>query len=289
VVSLPFWLGIIVASIFTPPFSIAKPRFWLMIGFAVFPVMLFLLADYLFSDSIFMTKYFGENVLGHYSRGSSEGTISINFLTRIFRLYQPFLWILPVAIYIAIKQRKTVYVMPILTVLTYLLIYSGTHVIYNHYLVPFYALCAPLVALPIRTLIRPSTIVKILQWFSIAWIALSAVLIATGFQMHHLRSPELYALDSKMDQLLENKNTRDGILISKGGTNWEYIAKTYWRWRSGLVQFDNIEKASDEINSDREFAYILIPPGHQFDIDSAGQYHLILYDSAQDLKVLIPE
>jgi len=289
VVSLPFWIGILITVILVRPTPLLKPRFWLMIGSALLPIMLFLLVDYLCNDGVFLREYFGERVWGHYSRESSGTMINAQFITKIFRLYQPFVWIFLIGVYLTFRRALTVFTMPLITIFAYLLFYSGTHIIFNHYLVPIYALCAPLVALPIRTVLREKVIIKGLKWFSIAWLSLSAILVATGFQMHHLRSPEIYALSNQMQILLDKKTARDGILIAQGNTNWDYIAKTSWLWHSDLVQVDDIEKAVAMLNADSEFVYILMHPGYPFHIDSAEQYQLQLFDTVQDLRVFLPK
>lgn len=289
VVSLPFWLGILAAMGFTGTRLLRNARFWLMIGSALLPILLFLLADHLFNDSVFSQGYFGRSVWGHYSRESSGAILNAQFITKIFRLYQPFLWLLIAGMILVLRHRLTVYAMPIITLFAYLLLYSGTHIIFNHYLVPVYAICAPLAALPVRTLLSEKVILRLLRWFTVAWLSLAVILTATGLQMHHLRSPEIYALQARMNKLLNDKPARDGILVAHGQTHWDYFAKASWLWRSDLVQVDNIDTAAAMLDTGRTFAYMMVHPDYRLNADSAGDYHLRLFDEARGLRIYVPE
>lgn len=100
---------------------------------------------------------------------------------------------------------------------------------------------------------------RIVAGFLALWIVVSIGVQLTGVRIHQIRSPEVYELTDRMNKLLVNHSTRQGIVLDSTEPDWDYVAKTSWYWRSDILRLESIAEADKMAGNGQEFAYLMIP------------------------------
>ncbi|MFH2049492.1 MAG: glycosyltransferase family 39 protein [bacterium] len=289
VVSGPAWLAFIIIAFLYPKKSIMNKEFWLIPLFSLGLIALFLLGDLLFNNRHFCDHYFMVQVWRRFVGGGPEiHTDWYEFTWRFIKLYLPFVILLPIGIYLAVKKRA-ILLLPIgLTLLLYFIFYSSAAKLYYHYFMPAYALSSVIAAYALYSFFKEKWIFKLASGFMIIWLILGTGVTIAGVKIHQIRSPRIYNLTERMSAYLENSKEKQGLLIDEDDLEWDYIAKTDWYWRSDIKSVRSIEEAVENLHDSSNFSYIIIPNDLKQDNAIDTGYNIIPYVSEKNLTIYIP-
>ncbi len=258
VVSAPVWIGLGGSVLVWNRSWLRRGCFYLIPLTAIIVIAAHLITDQLYAGGHFFDYYFLRQIFAKFVEGGgSDGGDWWAFGYRFVQLYLPFVIVLPLGIYLAIKKRMIVLYPTLITLLFYIVFYSGASRLYYHYFSPAYALAALFVALPLWTILNEGRIARFSVWFLGCWLVLAAGVALSNLEIHHVRSPGIYSLADPVKQFLSNSPTRNGLFVSTGNPDWEVVAKTAWYWRSDIKQVATLDKAMSEIDTD-DFAYVMV-------------------------------
>ncbi len=258
IVSAPIWGTLFLAALFFNRNWLKNKFFWFAPAVAIFVVSCYLLLDFNFNNGRFVNYYF-PNLINRSNMGSVLGlhTEWFEFPLRFVTLYLPFVLLLPIGIFEVVKNKKKIFAPVIVIFIAYLLFYMMAPKILYHYFVPLYAISSLIASIYLHSKFSERHIRTAIPIFLIFFIALAGAAGLSGMPIHHIRSPELYEFNNKMNNFLFSKDSKDGLLIGDGVPNWEHVAKTAWYWHSNVLQVASVEIARDSLRS-RKFAYILV-------------------------------
>lgn len=260
VVSAPVWIAVAATALFMRRDWLKTARFWIVPAIAIVMIALYLILDQIYADGHFRIHYFETKVWDRFLGGGPElENIWYGFALKFVKLYLPFSLLLPFGLYLITRKRITLAYPLIVTLAFYLLFYSSAARIYYHYFTPAYALCAPIVALALAKWLKERAVGRIITGFLALWIVASIGVQLTGVRIHQIRSPEVYELTDRMNKLLVNHSTRQGIVLDSTEPDWDYVAKTSWYWRSDILRLESITEADKMAGNGQEFAYLMIP------------------------------
>lgn len=287
VVSGPVWAAVGIAALMHRNW-LKKLRFWIIPGLAIGLVALYLLLDQIYANGHFAHHYFLIQVWRRFIDGGPEiSTEWYEFLFRFCTLYLPWIILLPIGIYSAIKKKKNVLLPLGITLLLYAIFYSNAAKLYYHYFAPVYALSALFVAMGLRLFLKDKLVPKVAAVFLIIWVLTGIGVASAGVRIHHVRCAEVYNLTSQMTNLLQQSNTNEGVMVCSGEPNWDIIAKTAWYWRSNIAWTVSLDNALEMIRSDKRYTYLLLPQqSDKYSIDSIPD-DFVLYTSNDKLAVFI--
>lgn len=263
VVSLPVWGAIFIYVLIWKRELLTKWRFYQLPIGILFVIGLFLLVEYISNDGHFASYYFGVHVLR-----SLKGTNVVvkpewyKFTLKFVTLYLPFSILIPLGLYYAYKKKVYLIYLISLSLLMYVFFHSIADKLFYHYFISTYALSALIAALPLYYYLKPKFIDKIKLYFLISWTILAVVITVVDFRIHQIRSPEIYDNASLMNEYLTDEIKRDGLIITAGKINWDFVAKTTWYWRSDLLRIPSLDIALDSLKSSNQFVYILATPDY---------------------------
>jgi len=292
VVSGPVWLAFIIVSIIYPQKTLFNRRFWLIPLFSLGLIGLFLTGDHYYNNGHFFNHYFMVQVGRRFIGGGPEiYTDWYEFILRFIKLYLPFVVLLPIGIYLSIKN-KAAGLLPLgLTLLFYFIFYSSASKLYYHYFMPAYALSAVIAGYVLISFIKEKVVFKIVSGFMIIWLILGIGVTIAGVKIHHLRSPQIYNLSERMSTVLDNTNDRRGLglLIDEDYLEWDIIAKTNWYWKSDIKSVRTIDEAMQYLNDSTIYSYIIIPNDLKQEIIIDSSYNIIPYAKEKNLTIYVPK
>jgi 4-amino-4-deoxy-L-arabinose transferase-like glycosyltransferase len=289
IVSSPIWIAWLVVLVLPGRKGRVETKYLLIPAMAVAMVMAFLILDQLHNSGQFTRHYFLVHIWRSVKGTGLEHKAEwYQFILRFVRLYLPFILLLPVGIYLVLKRRLIILYPTLIALAFYILFQSASGKLYYHYLCPVYALSAPLVALPLSLTLKENTVKKISTWFLPVWILSALGVAASGVRIHDIRSPEIYNLSETMNDLLERRQFRDGLMVGAGNPDWDYVAKTSWYWRSDVRQVLNIETAVRLLVTSDRFAYILAKRQNELGLEDQIKYGLAKYAQNDRLAIFTP-
>ncbi len=289
VVTAPVWVAVTATLILWHREWIMTRGFWLIPAIALGLILVYLLLDYVYAGGHFGRHYFLIQVWRRFAKGGPEiDTDWHEFTYRFAKLYLPFVALLPVGVYLAVKGRMAVLYPTLVTLVCYSLLYSTAAKIYYHYFPPTYALAAPFVALPLTRIIREKTAKRFQVWFLAVWIALALSITAAGVRIHEIRCPELYSLKTQMLELLKGRTHREGLMVGRGEPHWDYVAKTSWYWRSDIRQVAGFNEAVMLLRTDSRYAYIMVFSADRISDEIKTAHHLRVYAGNDKVVIYVP-
>jgi 4-amino-4-deoxy-L-arabinose transferase-like glycosyltransferase len=288
-VSAPVWIALVFTALFLRRDWLKMSRFWLIPVAAVSVIAFYLFLDLLYSNGRFTTYYFATQVWSRFLGESPEvSTRWYEFIYRFVKLYLPFVILLPVGLYMTFRRNLLLLYPTAVTLLFYFLFYSTAAKLYYHYFCPAYALAALFVALPIARLLSPRAIRLVSIWFSVIWLALAIAVTVADVRIHEIRGQAVYSLTESMQQFLSDKPSRQGLMVSPGQPDWDYVAKTSWYWRSDIKQTAYAFRALKALRMDESFSYILVRRSHGEAIRELAEAGLVEVIHNDDLAVYSP-
>jgi len=289
VVAGPVFLAVFAAVFFIRRDWLRQLRFWLLPVAMLVPIGLFLIGDLLSANGHFARYYFMVQVWQRFLGGGPEiHTAWYEFLWRLFKLYQPWVLVLPFGIYLVFRRRTAMLYPAVVTLLAYVVFYSTAAKLYYHYFSPVYALGAPLVAVAVGSILRETHVRRTLAVFVILWVAAGVGVTVAGVRIHHIRMKAVYELTSPMALVLDRQSSRDGLMVREGQPQWDIVAKTSWYWRSDLLTVPDLSTAIDSMHASDRYNYILMEPPTCPDDLRWGQLGLRRYARMGGLTVLVP-
>ncbi|UCD93384.1 MAG: glycosyltransferase family 39 protein [Candidatus Zixiibacteriota bacterium] len=289
VVSGPFWIAWLAAFFFLIGGRRHIAKLWLIPAIAAVIVIVYLLLDGLFNSSQFTRHYFLVQIWRSVKGAGLEHKAEwYQFILRFIELYLPFVLLLPVGIYLILRRSMTILYPAIIALVFYFLFQSASGKLYYHYFCPAYALSAPLAALPLSLILKEIGINRIATWFLLIWLLLAAIVTASGVRIHEIRSPEIYELSETMNNLLEGRRSRDGLMIGPGRPKWDYVAKAVWYWRSDVYQVPDIETAARRLAISDRFVYVLLKRQDELSTERQADCGLQKFAENDKLVIYVP-
>ena len=267
VAAAPVFIAAAAAVLIWNRMWLKQKKFWIMPSVTAVIIILHLLLDYFLGEGRFIRHYFNTPLIRNFwSADSLAGHSWLQLLWRFVTLYLPFMLLVPGGLYLLIKKRMRLFYPALMTLGLYIFFYSAVPTVYYHYFAPLYALSAFLAAAPLYLWLRPPRTRYVAAGFLILWTLTGALLKATGVQIEHVRTKEIYTLNEEMKTLLARALTRHGLTIANSH-NYDWVAKTAWYWRSDLEKVKSLAEALPLLKS-QAFAYLLIDKQNPALIDS---------------------
>jgi len=217
-----------------------------------------LLLDHFLAGGYFFKRYFYYQIVGRFLENGPEiHTDWWEFSWRFVKLYLPMVVLMPVGTYLVVKKRLVGYYPLLIASLFYFVFYSSAAKLYYHYFCPVYALAAPIVGVPLAVWLTEQRVRRLLPVFSILWLLVAIGVTIGGVRIHHVRHPELYALNEPMRSYLDKQSIRNGVMVGAGEPDWGFVAKTAWYWRSDISHVSDVEQAERGLRAG-QYAYLMI-------------------------------
>jgi 4-amino-4-deoxy-L-arabinose transferase-like glycosyltransferase len=289
IVSAPFWIAWPAALFFLIRKGRHTARLWLIPALAAAIVGVYLLLDGLFNGGQFTRHYFFIQIWRSVKGAGLEHRAEwYQYILRFIELYLPFVLLLPVGIYFALKQRMTALYPTMIALAFYFIFQSASGKLYYHYFCPAYALSAPLAALPLSLILKENSVRRFAPWFLVIWIIVALGVSASGIRVHEIRSPEIYGLNDTMNSLLGARSSRDGLMVGPGRPKWDYVAKTAWYWRSNVEQVPDIERAARRLAELNRYAFVLIKRQDELSMEQQAHYGWRKFAENDRLVIYVP-
>lgn len=249
---------------------------------------LYVLIEMNLGPNYFWGHYFGSQ-LGDILAGLRPALEAewYEFFFRFLKLFLPWSALVLVGLAFIIKNREKKLAFVSVALLSALIVFSFSKYVFNHYFAPVYPLGALVAAYPIILFLehKEKTLGRFPLYFLAVWLMAFSVIPFTNLTIHHLRAPEVNALNPAIQKAIANSPTKNGAFIGQSWVNWNMVAQSSWYWNSSLLFVADTAYNVEKFLRDERFAYLVTPVAYAPAAETADRGGLVLAGESGPIRL----